>query len=275
MIRLLIKFTVLFFSLLSFIACEDVVDIDLKEAPQKLVVEASIKWEKGTSGADQLIRLTKTSNFYTNEVPVVSGAIVYITDSNNNQFDFIESIGTGNYICANFNPILNETYTLTISSEGQLYQSTEKLISVPIINSVQQRNDGGFGGDSVEVKFFFQDNGLEDNYYLVSVENAAKNFPEFNIIDDKFFQGNQMFGIYSDSDLKATDVLDLSVEGISKNYYNYLNILLSVSSNSGGGPFQTAPATVKGNIKNTTKAENYPFGFFRLSEMSTQNYVIQ
>lgn len=264
-----------FFTLIGLLSCEDVVPIDLNEGPSKLVVEASIQWEKGTAGNEQVIRLTKTADFYATTIPVVSGAIVFITDSANNQFDFLENIGTGNYICNTFIPVLDENYTLTIVSEGITYNAVEKLIAVPMINNVVQNNNGGFTGEDIEVKYFFQDNGLEDNYYLLDVINAAKNLPEFGVIDDGFFQGNQMFGFYSDSDLKANDNLALSVSGISKNYFNYLNILLGIAGNSGGGPFQTAPASVRGNIQNLNNGADFPFGYFRLSEKSTENYIVQ
>jgi hypothetical protein len=62
---------------------------------------------------------------------------------------------------------------------------------------------------------------------------------------------------------------------MSQTYYNYMSILLSVAGSSGGGPFQTPPATVKGNIKNETHFENYPLGYFRVSEADTKNYTIQ
>jgi hypothetical protein len=57
--------------------------------------------------------------------------------------------------------------------------------------------------------------------------------------------------------LKIGDKVTVSHYGISKEYYNYINILVSISGN-GGGPFQSPPATVRGNIINTTNADNYP-----------------
>jgi hypothetical protein len=72
--------------------------------------------------------------------------------------------------------------------------------------------------------------------------------------------------------LKIGDKVTVSHYGISKEYYNYINILVSISGGNGGGPFP--PATV-GNIINTTNADNYPLGYFSLSEADTRNYTIQ
>jgi hypothetical protein len=71
------------------------------------------------------------------------------------------------------------------------------------------------------------------------------------------------------------DFVEITHYGITKEYYNYMNILLSVAGSQGGGPFATPSATVKGNIKNETNFDNYPLGYFRLSESSTKTYVVQ
>jgi hypothetical protein len=67
--------------ILLFTSCEDVVNVDLETAAPKLVIDASIDWEKGTTGNVQVIKLSTTSDFYSNTVPRVSGAIVFITNS--------------------------------------------------------------------------------------------------------------------------------------------------------------------------------------------------
>ena len=43
---------------------------------------------KGTPGNEQSIKLTTTADYFNNTVPVVNGAIVRITDSNNIIFNF-------------------------------------------------------------------------------------------------------------------------------------------------------------------------------------------
>jgi hypothetical protein len=74
--------------------------------------------------------------------------------------------------------------------------------------------------------------------------------------------------------LKIGDKVTVSHYGISKEYYNYINILVSISGGNGGGPFNLL-LTVRGNIINTTNADNYPLGYFSLSEADTRNYTIQ
>jgi hypothetical protein len=54
-----------------------------------------------------------------------------------------------------------------------------------------------------------------------------------------------------------------------------MSILLSIAGNTNGSPFQSPPATVLGNIKNTTNEKNYPLGYFSLSETDNRNYLIK
>jgi hypothetical protein len=54
-----------------------------------------------------------------------------------------------------------------------------------------------------------------------------------------------------------------------------MSILVSIAGNNGGGPFQSPPATVRGNIINTTDKANYPLGYFSLSEIDFRSYTIQ
>ena len=263
-------------SALSITSCEEVINVDLDTAPPKLVIDASINWEKGTIGNQQTIKLTTTTSYYSNIIPSVSGAIVFITNSANTVFNFTEDVpNSGNYNCSNFVPVIGEEYVLTVDYDGQTYVATEKMIAVPDITNVTQRDDAGFTADEIEVKFFFQDNGLENNSYLTRFVTTVNAFPEYEVFDDRFEQGNQMFGLYSNEDLKSGDTIDYTLYGISTQYYNYMNILLGIAGTNGGSPFQTPPATVRGNIVNQTNEPNYCLGYFRLCEVDKLQYVVQ
>lgn len=273
-VKILSLIVLLFTTSFSFLSCEDVVEIDLDTAPPRLVIDASIKWQKGTAGNEQTIKLTTTTDFYSSTIPTVSGATVFITDGNGIQYDFIETPGTGNYVCTNFNPEIRQTYTLTVIHDSQVYTATESLIEVPTIDSIEQNENGGITGNQIEVKFFYQDNVLIDNYYLINFNASNALLPIIDVIDDEFFQGNQMFA-YLANDLNAGDSIQLQLNGISQTYYNYMNILLGIAGTNGGSPFQTPPATVRGNIVNQTNFNNFALGFFRLSEIDTVSYIVE
>lgn len=275
-IKLLIA---LFITTLSLIGCEDVVSVDLDTAPPKLVIDASIKWEKGTSGIDQKIKLTTTTNYYSNDIPVATGATVSITNITSNipnNFQFIENGQTGEYICNNFVPIINDEYQLTVIYKGQTYTATSKFMATPVIAKTEQSLKPGIEGKDVyEIKFYFQDNGAENNFYLVGAKNANIAYPEYGVLSDEFSQGNLMFAFYRDDEIKKGDVIYYSVQGVTESYYNYMNKLLNTSGTDGGNPFSTPPSTLRGNIINKTNPDDYPLGYFQLSEIDSDNYTIQ
>jgi hypothetical protein len=265
--------TVLLVSLFSS-SCEHVVDVELDTAPAKLVIDASIDWEKGTDGSIQKIKLSTTRGYYDTQIPIVSGATVQVANSANIVFNFIETPNTGEYVCSNFAPVIGETYVLTVISGGQSYTAIEKMIGSPNIGTIEQNNEAGFNGDEIEVKFYFQDNGNEDNNYMTSFETNITAYPYYSVFDDEFFQGNQSFGSYTYEDLEAGNQMKLSLYGISTNYMNYMNVLLNASQNQ-GGPWSTTPTNGRGNIVNQTDSGNFALGYFRLSEVDKRNYTVQ
>lgn len=255
--------------------CEDVIEVDLNTAAPRLVIDASIDWVKNTSGNEQKIKLLTTTGYYSEEFPTVSGASITVTNTIHTTFDFIETTGTGEYICANFEPIIGETYTLTIALNGETYTATETLINAPDIeDTIDQDNAGGFGGDEIEITYYFQDNEVQENYWLHSIITSQVAFAQFQVENDANSQGNRTPVFYSHEDLKTGDIVNIKLYGISNRYYNYFIKLLLASGND-DSPFQTTPTAVRGNIVNQTQNENYPLGYFRLSEVDTKEYTIQ
>ena len=83
-----IQYLLLVLTTIFFTSCEKEIYVPLNSAPPKLVIDASIKWRKGTLGNKQQVKLSTTFDYYSNIVPKISGATVFIQDSNNNTFNF-------------------------------------------------------------------------------------------------------------------------------------------------------------------------------------------
>lgn len=262
-------------SLFMLHSCEEVVDVDLKTAAPKLVIDASIQWQKGTDGHEQKIKLSTTTGFYNTSIPTVSGAVVRVTNAANQTFVFTEEeANSGLYLCHDFAPEINQTYVLTVLLNGQTYTATETLMGVNPITSIEQNNEGGFGSDEIEIKAYSNDTEGVDNYYLFRYKASIKAIPEFDVFDDEFVQGNQFFGYYTNEDLKSGDVIDITLNGISKRYFEYMSKILLIAQGS-NGPFSTPPATVRGNIVNQTNSKNFALGYFTLSETDHTAYTLQ
>jgi hypothetical protein len=255
--------------------CEKAINVDLKTASPRLVVDASIDWVKNTAGNEQKIVLSTTTGYYSPEFPGVSGAVITVTNQLNKVFEFVETPGTGQYICSNFLPVIGQTYNLKIILNGETYTASETFTAVPKIeDNIDQNNKGGEAGDETEITFYYKDDASQINSYLTSVTQSHTAFPELEVEDDEHSNGNLMQESYSHEKFKAGDQVDIKLYGISKSYYNYMFKLILASGND-GNPFPTTPSTVRGNIINQTNSKNYALGYFRLAEMDTKIYTIK
>lgn len=254
---------------------EDVIDVDLDTAPPRLVIDASIDWVKNTPGNVQKIVLSETTGYYSDEFPSVSGAVVRVSNTANSVFTFSETPGTGEYICSDFEPVIGETYTLTVVLNGETYTASETLIGTPKIEDTIDQNDkGGMAGDEIEITYYYKDNGFEYNYYLYCVVMRHVAFPQYSVENNEKNQAGLTPVFYSHEDLESGDVLNIKLYGISKRYYTYFNKILLASGND-DRPFPTTPAAVRGNIVNLTNGENFAYGYFRLSEVDMKDYTVR
>lgn len=256
-------------------SCEDVITVDLNNADPKLVIEASINWFKGTSGNEQTIKLSLTAPYFDDDIPPANGAIVTVTDQNNTVYNFSEEGTSGIYKNYNFEPQINNTYKLSVTYDDEVYSATETFKAVVPIDFVEQNNEGGFSGDEIELKSYYTDPVDETNFYFFEFRSNIPVIPSLAVYEDRYNNGNQIFGFYTEEDLKAGDQVMIRNYGISERFYNYMFILLQQNSNASGGPFETQPAIVKGNCVNETISENFPLGYFRLSEVAHLVYTVQ
>ncbi|GAA4897576.1 DUF4249 domain-containing protein [Flaviramulus aquimarinus] len=260
---------------LLLISCEDVIEVDLNTAEPRLVIEASLNWIKGTDGNLQFIRLSLTAPYFDDTIPPATGATITVTDLNSNTFNFIENENTGIYSNESFIPELNGVYNLAINYNNEIYTATETLIPVVPIEFVEQKNDGGFTGDDIEIKAYYTDPLGIDNYYLFEFLVIDSNNLDLEVYDDEFTDGNQIFAFYSSDDIEPGDELLIRNSGVSERGYEFFNILLQQTDEDSGGPFESQPATVRGNCVNQTNPSNYPLGYFRVSETDIFTYVVQ
>ncbi|MFC2109911.1 DUF4249 domain-containing protein [Bacteroidota bacterium] len=267
------KYLYILLIIFVFTSCEDVINLPLEEGAKRLVIDANINWEKGTSGNEQVIRLTETSNYYDNLTPAATNASVIIKNSKNDEFVFTEDGSTGLYKSSAFIPEINEAYTLEIAYKNETFKATETLMPITSIDSLKQSVQNIFGTDATRVDFYYTDPSDEENYYLAEFSSSAYLLNVYRSWRDEFINGNTDNVFEINENLKKDDILTLYFYGISEDYHNYITLLLQQIEP--GGPFATPPAALNGNCINTTKPENKPLGYFRLSEVVTTTYTIE
>jgi hypothetical protein len=263
-------FSVLF--VLLFLSCDKVVELDLETGDPKIVIDAEIIWEKGTSGNQQSIKITRMAPYYSTEVPKVSGAQVRVENSDGVIFTFNES-EPGLYVCTNFVPAINMEYKLFVQVDGQSLTATEKLIAVPPIDRIEQEFMPDITGpDLIVVSFYYKDPVDQANYYLTDYKSDLFPYPEYSATSDEFVNGNEINEKFGDPDLKPGKIMEITHRGISKNFYNYMNLILEAASSN---PFGAVPGNIRGNIINTTDTNNFALGYFRLCEANHILYTVK
>ena len=261
-----------------FSACTDVVDVEVQTGPERLVVEASIDWEKGTNGSVQIISLSKSTPFFEEDTLLeVTGAnVAVINDTSGIRYVFTDQ-NDGSYRTTSFRPILGQSYTLRIEYNGEVYTAQETMTPVTEITNIYQAREEGFDTEALEVHVVFTDPPEEGNNYLFKFQREGDLLPELEYAEDEFVNGNEIdwwYEIEDDSDLPpfATgDVVAIELYGISRSYYDYISIL--IDQMGGVGIFDTTPVAVKGNCINETNPDNYAFGYFRLTEVAKTSYT--
>lgn len=261
--------TFLLINLLAFYSCEEVVDVALNESEPRLIVEASVFLDKENPSPTQFIRLTTTAPFFDNQIPPATDAEVLVYDEDGNEFRFFE-IDPGIYRTQSFIPEFNTTYFLEITYEGETYTAQEILMAAPELEFAEQNDTGGFSGEDIELKVYYTDFPEPGNFYLLKFIHSDLSL---QIYDDEFINGNRTFGFFTDEELSAGEQVEFEIQGISRNFYEYMFILRS-QAGTAGGPFQTQPTTVRGNLINSTNPDNFALGYFRLSERDNLTYTI-
>lgn len=255
-----------------FTSCEDVVNLDLETGETRLVIDAEIVWKKGTSGNKQIIKISKTASYYSSSTPKVSGAQVRVENSNGDVFTFNES-EPGVYVCTNFVPVIDMDYKLFVDAEGKSFTASEKLTSVNPITKIEQKIVPDFGGeDVIELTFYYTDPADQVNFYLTDYQSQFLIYPEYELTNDEFYNGNEISTRYSHEDMKTGNTVKILHRGVSKNFYNYMKLILEASSSN---PFLVPPGNIRGNIVNTSDAANFALGYFRLCEADGVDYVVQ
>ncbi|MEE9408320.1 MAG: DUF4249 family protein [Polaribacter sp.] len=258
------------FILLLFANCEKVIDVDVPTIEPKLVIDAAfeVNFDETPVTAKTVVNLKLSADYFDDIIPTVSNATVFLTDLNNNTvIPFSDINADGSYEPNSaFIPANDIVYELTVLYDNETYKGKATKIKSAIINNVQQGDDTLFFGDEIELETSFTDDGKKENYYLFNF-----GFNNYVTIEDRFLNGSEYnFSYYIDMDeIELPSTLNVKLFGITKEFFTYFRILQNQSGQTGGGPFQSVPSSLLGNMINTTTEANFPLGYFHISETDT------
>ncbi|MGW9686706.1 DUF4249 domain-containing protein [Flagellimonas sp. 2504JD1-5] len=275
----------IFFSIaiLCIASCTDVVEVDVPEGPIRLTIEASLDWEKGTSGNEQTILLSTSTPFFERQQnSAVNGAIVQVTNNDSGAIFTFQDQNDGRYTTSTFIPVVGNSYTLEILYEGEQYTATETMLPVSEFSAITQSTEDGEDDEALEVNVSFQDPADIENYYFLRFHSRNDRLPELFYIKDEFVDGNEVTFYYEKledeqeniKEFEPGDVVDIQLLGISEDYHNYLRLLVE-QFESAGNPFSATPVALVGNCINVDNPDNTPYGYFRVSEKVESSFTFE
>lgn len=251
-----------------FLGCEKVIDLETDFNDIRLVVDANISKHRDSLNAKASVKLSETVPYFSDEESIINDAIVSI-EINQKTHELYYDNPTKLYL-ADINFIENNSdFVLLIEHKKNNYTSSSKLIKTPKIESVVFGDRKSLNKDEVELKVTFTDPPEEGNYYLWKF--GPKKSGKFDYLPalDKYINGNKFtFSFFIDKTeyLQDSDYINIEINGITEDYFNYLNILTSQAGAQNGRPFSTSSSVIKGNVVNNTNLENFPLGYFRVYE---------
>lgn len=256
-----------------FFGCEDVIDIEVSSSESKLIIDAifEVYHNHTPVTANTVVKLRESTNYFDDEIPAISNPATVLLKDLTNDIDIIfeDNNSDGNFLPVNpFIPIENVDYELNIFYNEDLYQSQSQLITTTGFSEVYQGNSTLFTGEEIEVNVSFIDDVNTENNYLFNFSNDL-----FLPIQDRFFNGStyNFSFFYQEDEVEIPSTVLIKMSGVTKEYLTYFNVLISQSGQQAGGPFETIPSSLLGNIVNTTNNKNFPLGYFHISETDTYN----
>jgi len=253
--------------IIIFHSCEKVIDIETEFDDKRLVIDANISKHRDSIDGIASVKLSETIPYFSDQESIVKNASVKI-ETNQIVYNLVYNNDKKEYssIIKNIN---KEEFVLSIIRNKNTYTSSEKLITTPKIKSVIFGDRKSLNKDEVELRVTFIDPPEKGNYYLWKFGPKKSGKYDYLPALDKYINGNEFtFSFFIDKTeyLQNSDFINIEINGISENYYNYLNILTSQAGAQNGRPFSTSSSIIRGNISNLVSEEKFPLGYFRVYE---------
>lgn len=272
-------------SLLSLFSCEDKVELDVPEGPKRLIIDGNMT----TLNGPQRIKITKTIGYNNKEEnPYVTNANVKITDDQGNIFPLIYTSDGLYETDASIKGIVGNEYTLHIvTEEGKEYKSSAQTMYeiTPIDSILYYHQEELLFKDFLEYGYFvaieFVENGETsgDVYrWKMYVNDSLQHDQTVVESDDQLENGVEFEGtdfVFSDRPLRVGDKVYIEQMAVTPEAAKFWDQVFIQSSNS-GGPFDSPPAPIRGNIYNVNDEKEMVLGFFGTENVeSSKTIVIQ
>jgi len=256
--------------LLLFSACTEEIFIDLNSSNPQVVIEGNIS----NNGIPAVIKITKSVNFdESNTFPKVSGATVTLSDLNGNS-EILNEISPGVYSPDSLLGTVNNTYFLTVETDGQELSSNSTMpIQVAFEDLiVEESKETGSVGPGIEASSHdvivkYTDPAEEVNYYRF-IEYVNGELKGSYIFDDRLTNGLSLeqYLRRGGRDLKPGDILKVEMQCVDKYVHEYF---FSINGTFGGPASSSTPYNPVTNILGSE------LGYFNAHTFEVKEIIIQ
>ncbi|MEM1321571.1 MAG: DUF4249 domain-containing protein [Bacteroidota bacterium] len=220
-------------SLVILQSCEKIIDVDLKDTPSQIIIEAPLK--VGTH--DFVVSITKSTDYFGAEPQdIVENAVVILTDDNGNATN-VPYVVNGQYITS-VTAEAGRTYQLEVSVEGATYEATsflpERIEIVELITDFQTA--GIVDDEGYELSIRYNDPANVPNYYRVvhTLNGVLQNeTSDLQVMNDDFNDGvltkaPLLTDIFDEGDTIAIELIHFD-----RPSFDYFNSLVSIIGDGG------------------------------------------
>ncbi len=264
------KLTIYILALLLF-SCEKIIDLNLKNAPQRIVIEGTITDKEKQCYV--FISSTQTIDEI-NRFEGVQGGAVSITDSRNNTYRLTE-VEKGIYYNESLKATPGETYYLKVKVGNEIYTASSTMPPTKVnLDSITVTYNTIYSNYTTTAHY--TDPANEDNQYLFSIYKNSKKYNSFYVVNDEYSNGKtvkQNLPIFSKEKedlIYKGDTVKVRMNCIDKNIYKYWYSLEAGARGGTGGPGSFgSPGNPVSNIYGGA------LGYFSAQTNQTQTSVVK
>ena len=256
-------------SIISLMACEEIINIDLNTASPRLTVTAIVTDQPGP----YFVSLSKTESYFSpnDSFPAVSNVTVTISDDAGNSDLLLESV-PGIYKTSTLRAVNGRTYHLHIVAEGHTYEAFSYLPFPVKLDSVVSQKITNSGPHSKEgknryyIKCYFDDPAGSADFYRIEsvVANKDTLASYYQIYNDEVTDGQKIVYPVQRPTFKLRDTAIVELYHLNSANYNYYKTANNILRNK-KGPMASASAPQANPLTNISGGAVGYFGTFAVS----------
>ena len=268
--------TIFIVGIASFVACEQVVNLDIDQAPPRLVIDGLVTSDDTT----HFVRITRTADFYGNGGENVNDAIVQVSDEIGNIYNYThnpegyDSLNGYYYSDQQYSGRVYGIYNLEVSVGVDNFIASDTLKPITTIDSLQIQvdpravDDPENDGKIYQVLLFAREpQETVDFYYFKFYRDGLLDANDNIFVFDDKLLGESLNGLPSPVLFREGEFASVVIYSLSREQFVYFQDLGNIL-NGDGGMFSPPPANPRSNISGGA------LGLFQVSGISRGSILI-